>query len=128
MRVRVEAQGGCPGVALSLCCLLSAEHGLASAGRGRGRRQDRNAAADPLLRAARGLRAPAPPEFAFLSSLAEQAGGSFRVEADGRPSITADVLGRAAVAPGAQLHHMNSSSISAHLWLPAARGFAAELN
>lgn len=92
---------GRPGVAISLCCCYSLAHDGGSAARDNGSVSSRAAA--------RLHRPPLQSEFAFLEGSALEAGGFFEVNQDR--------------APDAQ--HLNSSTLTALLWLPAVGREAA---
>ncbi|KAL4858504.1 hypothetical protein ACK3TF_001471 [Chlorella vulgaris] len=92
---------GRPGVAISLCCCYSLAHDGGSAARDNGSVSSRAAT--------RLHRPPLQPEFAFLEGSALEAGGFFEVNQDRAPDV----------------QHLNSSTLSALLWLPAVGHEAA---
>ena len=133
--VRMERWEGRPGVLVGLCCLQGIVHASASSSSSSSGSSASGrppvAAPDPLLRAAHGLRRLAVPEFAFLESMTQQAGGRFEARADARPTITADLGSGSSGGSssggwgGQQQHphqHVPSASVCAQLWLPALSG------
>jgi hypothetical protein len=92
---------GRPGVAISLCCCYSLAHDGGSASRDNGSVSSRAAT--------RLHRPPLRPEFAFLEGSALEAGGFFEVNQGRAPDV----------------QHLNSSTLTALLWLPAVGREAA---